>query len=447
MTGEVTCPHCGTRNPLGANFCFRCGASLSVQERAPNDPAAPLPDDGAEIDAAIDAALQGQSSAEQSTGAPPPWEAHLDPESETSEEHDPTIESLLAYFPIEEEAAERPIPADALAFPADETAGGAQGYLESVSISGDLAPQASVRPRGIGGDVDHWRAVRALVREEPVLATASGQTGPAPISYRKGWIFLLILLAALMPFLLGGAGSLGAPMQWSGVDEAYATINGLTLNSEVIVFWQVDPATAGELDLVALPVISNLLGRGARSIVITLQPTGLATARRLYSNAVTGLDESAMITVMQGWVGNGAYLTGGTSALPLIGQDLAGIAGVDLDDPERRRLVVAIAPNADDIQQWLEVVQPVNKLPVVAVTGAAGGPVLQPYLQSGQLVGLVSGFDGAASYQSKRVDSLSDADARRLTLAVDAQNWGALALLLVLLAGSIVAITRREPNA
>lgn len=451
MTGEITCPHCGTRNPLGANFCYRCGASLSVQERAANDPAAPLPDDGAEIDAeidaVIDAALKGQSATEQSTGAPLPWEAHLDPEAETSEEHDPTIESLLAYFPIEEEAAERPIPVDALAFPADEAGAGAQGYLESVSISGDLAPQASVRARGIGGDVDHWRAVRALVREEPVLATASGQTGPAPISYRKGWVFLLILVAALMPFFLGGAGSFGAPAQWTGVEEAFDTINGLTLNSEVIVFWQVDPATAGELDLVALPVVSNLLERGARSIVITLQPTGLATARRLYANAVAGLDNSAMITVMQGWAGNGAYLTGGLSALPLIGQDLDSVAGVELGDSERRRLVVAIAPTADDIQQWLEVVQPVNKLPVVAVTGAAGGPVLQPYLQSGQLAGLVSGFDGAASYQSMRADTLSDADARRLTLAVDAQNWGALALLIVLVAGSVVAITRREPNA
>lgn len=154
-----------------------------------------------------------------------------------------------------------------------------------------------------------------------------------------------------------------------------------------------------------------------------------------------------MITVMQGWAGNGAYLTGGLSALPLIGQDLDSVAGVELGDSERRRLVVAIAPTADDIQQWLEVVQPVNKLPVVAVTGAAGGPVLQPYLQSGQLAGLVSGFDGAASYQSMRADTLSDADARRLTLAVDAQNWGALALLIVLVAGSVVAITRREPNA
>jgi hypothetical protein len=459
MTGELSCPHCGTRNPQGAFFCNRCGATLTGEgDRPAEDPAAPIsPFDEFAVDR--QPGLPGRSQGGESAQNP----AQMDESAaesggeliEPTSEFDPTIEALLAQFPErqpeEEQASQNPATSlapegdvsDLLRFPDEQLLGAfqpGQGYLESVTISGDLVPPALRQGRGATGDADHWRAVRALVREEPVLATASGQPGVAPLNWRKSWVFLLVLAAALLPFILWGGTTMGAPQAWTGVAEAYAAIERLALNDEVLVFWQVDPATAGEVNLAALPVVSHTLEQGARSLVVTLLPVGLGSARRLYDDAVAGLDESAMVTVMQGWIGDGSFLAGGTAALPFVAQNADNLFDDSLNRQTNPRLAVVFASRADDVQQWLEIVQPVNGLPVVAVTSAAADAVLRPYLESGQLVGLVSGFDGAATYQSLRAVPLPAEDSRRLAMAVDAQTWGGLLLILLAVVAAIASI-------
>jgi len=460
MSGEISCPHCGTRNPQDAFFCYRCGATLTGEgDRPAEDPAAPLsPYDEHTVDVPSSAPVRPQdgASVQPARYDDPGDDAGGDPIEPTSE-FDPTIEELLAQFPEREPEEEAPIelptsplaslgdPSDLLRFPDEQLLGAfqpGQGYLESVTISGDLLPPAQRQGRGATGDADHWRAVRALVREEPVLATASGQPGVAPLNWRKAWVFLLVLVAALLPFFLWGGTTVGTPQAWTGVEEAYAAMDRLTLNDEVLVFWQVDPATAGEVNLAALPVVSHALEQGARSIVVTLLPAGLGTARRLYEEAVAGIDESAMVTVMQGWIGDGSFLVGGTAALPLVAQDTGNLFDSSLNRTVHPRLVVIVAPRADDVQQWLEIVQPVNGLPVVAVTSAAADMTLRPYLESGQLAGLVSGFDGGATYQSLRGMALPAEANRRLAMAVDAQNWGGLLLVLLAVAAAIGSIAQ-----
>ena len=108
---------------------------------------------------------------------------------------------------------------------------------------------------------------------------------------------------------------------------------------------------------------------------------------------------------------------------------------------QRPALAIVVAAQAEDVQQWLEQVQPLAPAPVVAFTGAGADPILRPYLASGQLQGLVSGFDGAASYQQLRARPLNytlnyAGDGRWLQQLV-AQNWGHVALLLILLLGNL----------
>ena len=62
----------------------------------------------------------------------------------------------------------------------------------------------------------------------------------------------------------------------------------------------------------------------------------------------------------------------------------------------------------------LEQAQPLDRLPIVAFTSAAADPVLRPYLESGQLRGLVSGFDGAWAYAQQSGLPLSAANQARL---------------------------------
>ncbi len=429
MMAELVCPHCGTRNPPGSNFCNRCGAALLGDlDAAPQDPAAPLENQpGASPFDDIDEGEPARPTVASQSGA-----AGEQP-AEFAEDWFEDEEPLLASIP----------------FPDELLAGGA-GYLESVSIAGEgPGPEEGAPPAPSPvptGESDHWRAVRSLMRDEPQLAAAATGGAATALNYRPLWIVLLILLAALLPFL-GDDDAAPPPVTVESagpVRGAWETIRALSVDEVVLVLWQYDPATAGELDLVALPVVSDLLEREARSQVVTLLPGGLASARRLYANAVRGLDESAMKTVTSGWIGSGVFLTGGATALPLIateGADLVAATPVESVTP---RIAVIVASQSDDVRRWLEIVQPVNRLPVVAVTTAAADPTLLPYVQSGQLAGLVSGFDGAAAYQALRAEPLAPDAQRRQNLVTQAQNWGALALLLIVLVANLSRVFWRQ---
>ncbi len=461
------CPHCGYRNPPDANFCNRCGAAMAGDmEQPPADPAAPLAGSGFEADAAERGAITGNRAEQpvaQERGAP----------VEEVDERD--LEYLLGSAgqkgsategsagqkgsePGDAPAADAPstnvqshsakTALESVLFPDEQLLGGGQGYLESVAIAGDapgpMAAADRLPPRPASADNDHWRTLRSLLRDEPTLATAAA-SGPTHPNYRPWWILLLIFAAALTPFFIGsGMIALGAPRVGPGVLRAYDAIAGLQVDDEVIVYWQADPATTGELNVVALPVISHLLDRGVRSIVISTLPAGVASARRLYSEATRGMDNSVMETVLQGWMGNGLFLSGGATALPLVARAPTQLLSFAATTAPAPQLALIIAPQADDVQQWLEIVQPVNGLPVVAVTAAAAEPLLQPYLESGQLAGLVSGFDGGASYQALRTEPLSAYAQRKQLLAVSVQNSGAVALLLILVAGNMARLFRRE---
>ena len=106
-----------------------------------------------------------------------------------------------------------------------------------------------------------------------------------------------------------------------------------------------------------------------------------------------------------------------------------------------------MAARAEDVQQWLELVQTVDARPermtAVAVTGAGVDPMVRPYLDSGQLSGLVSGFDGADTYQEMQEEPASESEQMAASVQAIAQNWAQFALLFVLLMGNVAGFFNR----
>lgn len=454
---EVTCPHCGTRNPAGSYFCNRCGTALGAESAPPRDPAAPMAATEA-FDAALGeaapapAAGSGPRPAAPSVQANAQAEAPADVDADAAAESafdadEPSIDALIAaYQPPQEEPRSRP-PAEPVRFPDEQLLGGGMGYLELVSVSGEMpAPAADLRPPQ-GGDSEHWRTLRTLLRDEPVLATAGVGGSTLRVNSRPLWALLLLLAAALAGMLLAGGVWQGAPQTLPGATAAFAALRALEVDDDVLVIWMADPATAAEVNLAALPVVSHLLESEARSLVVGTRPASLAAARRLYAEAVRGLDESAMRSVVDNWVGDGLFVPGGQTALALVAADpVRALSFVPSVTPEPR-LVLLVAANPNDVQEWLEAGWPRLRLPTVAVLPATGDPLLRPYMQSGQLDGLVAGYDGAATYQAQRENALGG-DAAALQLRVShAQNWAALAVVVVLAAGNVFTLFGRRRRA
>lgn len=433
----VRCPHCGTANRVGANFCNGCGTDL--RESAP--PAAPL-----------DPASAG-TPPPPAESAPPPLPIPTTPLPEAADQP-----WLRLEFGGDEVDVADVIPVG----DAPRLITGVQGLLAPMRVAtniGDDDPVTAPPPRPVVDDLsaDELRMVRGLMSEAPGRVNQGPPTSPTPLRpLRIPWLFALLGLALGLPALLL-AGPQGLPGRWSGVEDAFLTLQGVAPNTHVIVYFAYDAATAGEMDLVMQPVMRHLLRRRAQLTVVSPLPGGPATAERLLlqvrqaarsGNLTAAADLGQPITY--------AYLPGGSATLPLLArapaqaltayrllEDAPGSVPTSLDGAPG--LVVIAAARAEDAQHWLEQVQPLAPTQVIAVTAAGADPPLRPYWDSRQLRGLVSGFDGAVAYQ-RLLDPFAAPEANPTLLRhVMLQNWGHLALLAALLLGNLAALLSRDP--
>ncbi|MCB0073499.1 MAG: zinc ribbon domain-containing protein [Caldilineaceae bacterium] len=432
----LTCPHCGTVNPEDANFCKKCGANLHEDDA----PAAATPDAPAAESRPPDTPAAGDDTGADASPAKPPQPFALFDLGLTA----PTSRPRRPSPPAEEPAAPAPLPEPTTTPDLSAQLVRTPGLLDALSDDQlDLDPAAPGRAPSsppIGGEQALW--IRRLFSQAPSVADELTQP-PAWPNLRMRWIFLVVALAVGIPLLFSRREPTGTIQLWPGVQEAHAAVAALPPGADVIIFWAYDQATAGELDLVAAPVIEHLIQARARVTIVSLLPTGPATADRLVRHAaelVAPAPEAQ--AVARDLVARNLYLTGGATVLPLLTGQTDARASL-LGSASRMELAVVLAADAADVQAWLELVQPRDGTPVVAGTSAAAAPVLQAYWDSGQLTGLVSGFDGALAYRDLLERPYKDVERQAAARQLTAQNWGQLAFLGLILLGNLLAFLFR----
>jgi hypothetical protein len=448
------CPHCGTANRAGSNFCNGCGTDLresqvlddlattpetsdATSPPTPVTPAPPAPIPALPLPLADD------------TFADQPW-LHLEFAGDDEQSSDADLERDLTSDPEDNGSFDE----------SGRVVTAIQGLLTPIRIATNITDDTPVPTKPVVSTVeqlnnDELRLIRGLMSEQPALVNY--QVRPAlrpPRPLRIGWIFALLGLAIGLPALLFFGGPVGLPHRWSGVEDAYLTIQGMAPNTLVVVYWAYDPATSSEINLAMQPVIRHLLQRRARLAVITTKPGGIGSAERLIAQvrANQGTDNLALAADLGQPITYG-YLPGGAASLPLLARNpaLALLENIMVASPEEREelvprpsLIIAAAAHSEDVQQWLEQVQPLDRVPVIAVTTAGADPILRPYRDSSQLSGLVSGFDGAYTYQ-KLLDPFNAPESDTPLLhQVILQNWGHFALLAAIALGNLAALLSRE---
>lgn len=448
------CPHCGYSNTDAAHFCEQCGAILA--RTPPLDPSAPAPT-GPDTTAGERADLEGgQGSDEPIFGHSWPGplaaggEAGEDTESDAPVPRDDgQPEPLLGEFPGLLE------PADPLEF---ATAG---SRISELGKEGQQPPSEAA-------DEEDRRSLRELfsgefplearaVTETPRVAGANGQVGRGmPRRFQLEWLLLLVLIVAYLRATQAPPGGPG-PHALPGLPQAHRQIATLPPDSLVLVNWAYDPATAGEMDRVAQPVIEHLLLRGAKLIVVSQLPAGMASARRLIAQAEDAVRQPGRSQVASNVAIEAGFLPGGPASLPLLGvapaqtlpldpgwldlKDRFTVAGLDTADTF---LNLVVAARSEDVRDWLEQVQPLSEGAVVAVTSAAADIPLRPYLQSEQLSGLVSGWDGGSAYRLRSERAASPVERTVAGRLISGQNWGFAILIVAMLLGNLSGIAERR---
>ena len=333
---------------------------------------------------------------------------------------------------------------------------GIPDLLQPQTIIGETIEQVSRRQRAIKvvEDAD-LRRIHTLMTSDPMPKAHSEKSNlSTPPSVRVPWVFALLALALAIPIFLEFSGPTGAANELPGVAAAFNTVDRLD-KPIVLLLWEYDPATAGELDQVVEPVLLHLEDKGYQVLLASTLPTGPATARRMLREVHNAQGRNGLLTSL-----DLGFLPGGAAILPLLGQERGAILPSSERTPSalldsQLDLVVVASARAEEVQQWLEQGQTINQTTTIAVTSAAADPYLRPFLDSGQLSGIVSGFDGGIAYQQLYNRSGSTSSAAD-TSTIDAvpsvrqfrqqvyQNWGHFAILLLIALGNFSMLSNRS---
>jgi hypothetical protein len=306
------------------------------------------------------------------------------------------------------------------------------------------AVMAPLLPPDETARADAARAAAALfqrVATEPA-ATAEPLAGraAAPRQAHRGerriWLYLAVLLAALLPVLTRRWSAVTGQPQGEGGQIA-AEIATLGPQDAVLVVFDYAPSYAGELDPLANALLRALAQRAVRTVALSTQPAGVGLAQRAYQALAplapdyTYGDDYVILGLLPGQEAGLHALTQGLDSAfqadyvaqrPL--REWPALYGLPRVDVFHH--VVVLSDDEASVRRWVEQVQTRSGVPLDAWVTARIEPLLIPYERAGQIRTVLTGASGAAELLSVGQDSASGGRVVGLTI-----YWGVLCLTAI----------------
>ena len=289
------------------------------------------------------------------------------------------------------------------------------------------------------------RSEGARVFESLLASTAEPaviETKPTRRRSLRPLIYVLLLLAVLVPFIV----PMDSTVRITQVpaEGLFNLINALPANAPVIVSFDYDPGTAGEMDLPAKAIVRHLIQRGAKILVVSTLDTGPQMAQHIMSaieqeNPKIKYGSDYVIAYLPSHEVSLAQLASGT--LPT--QDYknnsieAFLASANLRTLRTTALIIEIAGRDDRLKIWMEQVQPRAGVKIAAAVSAAVEPKARAYLGANQLAAMTSGLLGAAQYEA-----LTRQPGQAL-IAVNSQSIAQIVLIFIIVLGNLSQLISR----
>jgi hypothetical protein len=261
----------------------------------------------------------------------------------------------------------------------------------------------------------------------------------------RRWIFLGMGVAVLVAVLVSPPLGVEPTRPTRGFIES---LDALPAGATVLLACDYDPATLPELGPMTRTAFRHLLLRGCRVVVTELWSGAPGVVDSVLGQAARELPGKRYGT---DWVDLG-YVSGGEAAMALMGRGIAGAfpgdaAGTPLAELPLMRsvrdysslaLLVSLSAGSPGTREWVQQVQGRFHVPMVAGVTASLAPDCYPYLESGQLRGMLAGMAGAAEYETAR----NEAGAARRGMG--AQSIGHLLVALCIVLGLFAGPGRRS---
>jgi len=241
---------------------------------------------------------------------------------------------------------------------------------------------------------------------EKILASETNPRALIISSFVTSQRALRWVLTALFLIVLGAVVSLRSqimPISASLPDEGTAASNAvgaLPTGAKVLVVIDYEPSLAGEMEATGGPLLDQMsVFRSPQLSFVSTSPNGPALVERLISN--THINQSGM------QYRNLGFLPGGsTGVLGFVENPDATIPAAEVKSFSNYAMVILMTDHAESGRVWVEQLYAQKQVdsglanqPLIVIASAQAGPLLQPYLSSGQVTGMVAGLAEAARYE------------------------------------------------
>lgn len=257
-------------------------------------------------------------------------------------------------------------------------------------------------------------------------------------------IYIVIALAVMTPLII----PIGLPIRvMPKAEKLYATIDTLGARSKpVLISCDFDPQSMPELYPMLVAVLRHCFARDIKVVVMALWPQGPGLAEMALSQIPPEFDkEYGRDYAFLG------YKFGVTAILLGMGDNIKGVFPVDyygtpldsIDITSNIRnyddlsLIVTLSAGDPGWRAWLLYAQARYHAPVgIGVTAVSAADVY-PYVETGQVVGLLAGMKGASEYEILVHEGKYSEGRRTAAQGMDAQSLGHLLIMIFIIIGNI----------
>jgi hypothetical protein len=188
------------------------------------------------------------------------------------------------------------------------------------------------------------------------------------------------------------------------------TIQGMPERAPLLIVIDYEPARAGEMEAVSGPLLDQVVvARQPNLTFVASAPNSSALVERLLASAKinTPIPDGGQGYQLNTQYFNAGYIPGGfTGVRGFIEQPQVIMPSVQASLFSDFAAVIVITDQAESGQAWIEQIA-IAKLsnpalanqPLLVVSSAQAGPLLQPYVSSNQVTGMISGLADAARYE------------------------------------------------
>lgn len=261
----------------------------------------------------------------------------------------------------------------------------------------------------------------------------------------RRWIFLIIAIVVMYPLFK----PLGLPIRpTESSSQVYAVINALPEGSKVLLSCEYGPSTKPEIHPMVIGVLRHFFERGHKIYVTCLWPDGQFMAREALEQVA---EKEYGLTYGEDYVMLG-FRPGNEAVVKGIVSDIRKMYTFD-----SRRIPIGDIPMMEGIKnihdfdflfsasagypgtvEWVQLAADPTGIPMsTGVTSVQVNEVM-PYVNAGQIKGILAGMPGAAEYEALI------GEAGIATSGMDAQSFAHIVIVLFIIFGNIAFYLERQ---